>query len=220
MKLYGYFLSSASYRVRIALNLKGLAYDTIPVDLLKNGGQQHATSYRQLNPASLVPLLIDDRIGAPLLQSLAIIEYLEEAHPQPPLLPANAADRAYVRAIALAVACDIHPLNNLRVLRYLKREMGMDQEARDSWYRHWCEQGLAALETMLAADPRTGQFCCGNTPTLADCCLIPQIANAQRAHCDLSAMPTLLRIHQTCMALDSFSKAAPANQPNAQAPSA
>ncbi len=153
MKLYGYFLSSASYRVRIALNLKGLAYDTIPVDLLKNGGQQHAASYHQLNPASLVPLLIDDQIGAPLLQSLAIIEYLEETHPQPPLLPANAADRAYVRAIALAVACDIHPLNNLRVLRYLKREMGMEQHARDAWYRHWCEQGLVALETMLAADP-------------------------------------------------------------------
>lgn len=215
MKLYSYYLSSAAYRVRIALNLKGLAHDVIPVDLLKSGGQQHAAPYRQLNPAGLVPLLIDDPGGAPLVQSLAIIEYLEETHPQPPLLPASAADRAYVRAIALAVACDIHPLNNLRVLRYLKREMGVGEEAKDAWYRHWCEQGLAALEEMLAADPRVGTYCFGDAPTLADCCLIPQIANAQRFHCDLSAMPTLLRIHQACLALDSFARAAPANQPDA-----
>ncbi|OGS96974.1 MAG: maleylacetoacetate isomerase, partial [Gallionellales bacterium RBG_16_56_9] len=199
----------------IALNLKGLAYDIIPVDLLKAGGAQHGAAYRQVNPAGLVPVLVDAPGGVPLLQSLAIIEYLEETHPQPPLLPAAAADRAYVRAIALAVACDIHPLNNLRVLRYLKHEMAQDDAARDAWYRHWCEQGLATLEALLAAEPRVGDFCYGSTPTLADCCLIPQIANAQRAHCDLSAMPTLLRINQACLALDAFARAAPASQPDA-----
>jgi len=215
MKLYSYFRSSASYRVRIALNLKGLAYDVVPVNLLKSGGEQHAAAYRQLNPDGLVPTLIDDAAGVPLTQSLAIIEYLEETYPQPPLLPAEPADRAYVRSIALAIACDIHPLNNLRVLRYLIREMHVDDDAKTMWYRHWCEQGLAALETTLAADPRVATFCYGETPTLADCCLIPQVANAQRFECDLSAMPTVMRIHQACMALESFAKAAPGVQPDA-----
>lgn len=218
MKLYSYFLSSAAYRVRIALNLKGLAYDIVPIDLVTHGGEQHAPAYRQLNPDGLVPTLIDeidDTSAAPLVQSLAIIEYLEETHPQPPLLPAAARDRAYVRSLALAVACEIHPLNNLRVLRYLRRQMHVDDDAKNAWYRHWCEQGLAAIEATLAADPRAAAFCYGDTPTLADCCLIPQIANAERAGCDLSAMPTLQRINRACLALDSFARAAPARQPDA-----
>lgn len=220
MKLYSYWRSSASYRVRIALNLKGLPYDIVPVDLLKNGGQQHTAEYRAMNPAALVPTLIDERdaaasspaSAAPLTQSLAIIEYLEEICPQPPLLPSGAVDRAYVRSLALSIACDIHPLNNLRVLRYLTRTVGINEETKDAWYRHWCEQGLAAIESVLAADSRTGTFCYADAPGVADCCLIPQVANAERFHCDLSAMPTVLRINQACLALDSFVRAAPANQ--------
>lgn len=218
MKLYSYFRSSASYRVRIALNLKGLPYETVPVHLLKNGGQQFAPEYRALNPDALVPALIDDSGGAAgaLTQSLAIIEYLEETHPEPPLLPQSPLDRAYVRGIALSIACDIHPLNNLRVLRYLVRNLKVSEEKKDAWYRHWCEQGLAALETVLARDRRVGLFCYGDAPTLADCCLVPQIANAQRLNCDLSSMPTLIRINDACLALDAFINAAPANQPDAE----
>lgn len=218
MKLYSYFRSSASYRVRIALNLKGLPYDLVSVHLLKNGGEQFTPEYRTLNPDALIPALIDDSIagGAALTQSLAIIEYLDETHPQPPLLPTAPVDRAYVRSIALSIACEIHPLNNLRVLRYLKRELKVSEEDKDAWYRHWCEQGLAALETTLARDPRVGTFCHGETPTLADCCLVPQIANAQRLNCDLSSMPTIMRINDACLSLDAFIKAAPANQPDAE----
>lgn len=218
MKLYSYFRSSASYRVRIALNLKGLSYETVPVHLVKDGGQQFVPEYRALNPNALVPALIDEANGATtaLTQSLAIIEYLDEIHPAPPLLPPNALDKAYVRGIALMIACDIHPLNNLRVLRYLVRELRINEDDKNNWYRHWCEQGLTALEAMLAKDKRVGVFCYGDTPTLADCCLVPQIANAQRFSCDLSAMPTLMRIHDACLALDSFAKAAPANQPDAE----
>ncbi|HZW12073.1 MAG TPA: maleylacetoacetate isomerase [Noviherbaspirillum sp.] len=218
MKLYSYFRSSASYRVRIALNLKGLPYETVPVHLLKDGGQQFGPEYRALNPDTLVPAFIDDVNGgaAALTQSLAIIEYLDETHPTPPLLPQNALDRAYVRSIALSIACDIHPLNNLRVLRYLVHELHVDEDTKTAWYRHWCAQGLAALETMLAKDRRVGAFCHGDSPTLADCCLIPQIANAQRFNCDLSAMPTLMRINDACLALDAFASAAPANQPDAE----
>lgn len=218
MKLYGYFRSSASYRVRIALNLKVLAYEAVPVHLLKNGGEQFSAEYRQLNPDALVPALIDETASAAsaLTQSLAIIEYLDETHPEPPLLPRSAVDRAYVRGIALSIACDIHPLNNLRVLRYLKRELHVSEEAKNAWYRHWCEQGLAALETTLARDTRTGVFCFGATPTLADCCLVPQIANAQRLDCNLSGMPTIMRINDACMALEAFANAAPAKQPDAE----
>lgn len=218
MKLYSYFRSSASYRVRIALNLKGLSCETVPVHLVKDGGQQFVPEYRALNPNALVPALIDEANGATtaLTQSLAIIEYLDEIHPAPPLLPPNALDKAYVRGIALMIACDIHPLNNLRVLRYLVRELRINEDDKNNWYRHWCEQGLTALEAMLAKDKRVGVFCYGDTPTLADCCLVPQIANAQRFSCDLSAMPTLMRIHDACLALDSFAKAAPANQPDAE----
>ena len=218
MKLYSYFRSSASYRVRIALNLKGLPYQTVPVHLLRDGGEQFAAEYRKLNPDALVPALLDESLGdaAALRQSLAIIEYLEETHPEPALLPRTAADRAYVRGIALSIACDIHPLNNLRVLRYLVRELKVSEEDKDKWYRHWCEQGLAAIETTLASDARAGKFCYGDTPGLADCCLVPQIANAQRLNCDLSAMPVLMRINQNCLALAAFADAAPSKQPDAE----
>jgi maleylacetoacetate isomerase len=218
MKLYSYFRSSASYRVRIALNLKGLDYDIVPVHLLKDGGEQFLPEYRRLNPDALVPALVDDAAeqNAALFQSLAIIEYLEEAYPAPPLMPKSALDRAHVRGIALSIACEIHPLNNLRVLRYLVRNLKVSHDDKDTWYRHWCEQGLAAIETLLARDARTGKFCYGDAPTLADCFLIPQIANAQRTNCDLSAMPTLLRINENCLALPPFQNAAPEKQPDAE----
>jgi maleylacetoacetate isomerase len=214
VKLYDYFRSSASYRVRIALNLKGLPYEVVPVNLVRNGGEQLSAEYRRINPDALVPALVDE--GAALTQSLAIIEYLEETHPKPSLLPGDAADRAYVRGIALSIACDIHPLNNLRVLRYLVRQLHVAEEDKNAWYRHWCEQGLAALETSLARDKRVGTFCYGDTPTLADCCLVPQIANAQRLECDLSGMPTIMRINAACLATDAFANAAPAKQPDAE----
>ena len=217
MKLYNYFRSSASYRVRIALNLKGLDYEQVAVHLVKDGGQQLLPAYRAIHADALVPALIDEQDGSTLTltQSLAIIEYLDELHPQPALLAANAADRAFVRSLALSVACDIHPLNNLRVLRYLTGELKVSEEQKDTWYRHWCEQGLQALETTLARDPRVGKCCYGDTPTLADCCLIPQLYNARRFKCDLSNMPTILRIEQYCLSLDAFVRAAPENQPDA-----
>lgn len=218
MKLYSYFRSSASYRVRIALNLKGLPYEVVPVHLLRKGGEQLTPEYRKLNPDGLVPALVDDtgEATAVLTQSLAIIEYLEEQYSEPRLLPQGAADRAYVRGIALSIACDIHPLNNLRVLRYLVHEMKVSEEAKGAWYRHWCEQGLAAIEATLVKDMRVGTYCFGDTPSLADCCLIPQIANAQRLNCDLSGMPTIMRINQNCLALDAFANAAPEKQPDAE----
>ena len=217
MKLYSYFRSSASYRVRIALNLKALSYEVVPVHLTRNGGEQLKPEYRKLNPDALVPSLPDDSADSSVLtQSLAIIEYLEETHPEPPLLPQNAIDRAYVRAIALSIACEIHPLNNLRVLRYLTRDLKVSAEDKDAWYRHWCEQGLVTLEAKLATDDRVGTFCFGDSPGLADCVLIPQIANAQRFNCDLSAMPTIMRINAACLALDAFANAAPARQPDAE----
>lgn len=218
MKLYSYFRSSASYRVRIALNLKGLPFETVSVHLVRNGGEQFSPEYRSLNPDALVPVLLDEIGGEQraLTQSLAIIEYLEETHPIPPLLPANALDRAYVRGLALSIACDIHPLNNLRVLRYLVRKLKVSEEDKNAWYRHWCVQGLTAIETTLASDARTGRFCYGDAPTLADCCLVPQVANARRLACDLSAMPTILRINDACLSLDAFARAAPENQPDAE----
>lgn len=214
MQLYNYFRSSASYRVRIALNLKGLPYQSVPVHLLKHGGEQLSAKYRRLNPEALVPLLVDE--GAAISQSLAIIEYLEEVHPRPSLLPQTAQDRAHVRAIGLSIACDIHPLNNLRVLRYLTDTLKVGEDDKNTWYRHWCEQGLAALETRLAADPRTGRYCFGDTPTIADCLLVPQIFNAQRLGSDLSNMPTILRINAACLELAAFADAAPARQPDAE----
>ena len=216
LKLYTYFRSSASYRVRIALNLKGLAFESVPVHLVKDGGEQLTAAYRTLHPDGLVPALIDDAAPSQVLtQSLAVIEYLDEVHPNPPLMPANALDRAWVRGIALSIACDIHPLNNLRVLRYLTRDLHVTDSDKDTWYRHWCEQGLAALEVSLARDARVGRFCYGDTPTLADCCLVPQILNAQRLSCDLAALPTILRINEACLELDAFQRAVPALQPDA-----
>lgn len=216
MKLYSYFRSSAAYRVRIALNLKGLAYDTVPVHLLQGGGEQLTPAYRALNPDGLVPALVDGPgDGKVLTQSLAIIEYLDEVYPDVPLLPGDVFGRAYVRGIALSIACDMHPLGNLRVLRYLKQQLQVSDAERDTWYRHWCEQGLSALETMLATSGRVGKFCHGDVPGLADCCLVPQVANAQRMHCDLSAMPTILRINDACLAIEAFQVASPERQPDA-----
>ncbi len=215
MKLYTYFRSSASYRVRIALNLKGLPCEMVPVHLLRDGGEQLTPEYRKLNPDALVPSLELDE-GAVITQSLAIIEYLEEMHPQPALLPADALDRAWLRSLALAIACDIHPVNNLRILRYLSGEMKVSDDDKNRWYRHWCEQGLAAIEQTLAHDRRVGRYCYGDTPSLADCFLVPQVANAQRFNCDLSAMPTVVRINDACLQLPAFIDASPAMQPDAE----
>jgi maleylpyruvate isomerase len=211
VKLYDYFRSSAAYRVRIALNLKGLSYDHASVHLTK--GEQRAETYVAINPQALVPTLVDD--GATLTQSLAIIEYLDERHPQPPLLPAGPAERARVRALALSIACDIHPLNNLRVLKYLTGVLKIGDDAKNAWYRHWIDVGLAALEKQLGSDPATGAYCHGESPTLADICLVPQLANARRMSVPLEAYPILLRIDDNCRGLDAFAQAAPERQPDA-----
>lgn len=214
MKLYNYFRSSASFRVRIALNLKGLAYEQVPVHLTRGGGEQFADSFRSLNADQLVPVL-EDR-GQHLTQSLAIIEYLEETHPQPPLLPRDAVQRAYVRSVALGIACEIHPLNNLRVLRYLVRELGVSEENKDGWYRHWVERGLAAIEARLLAERRHGRFVLGDAVTLADVLLVPQIFNAQRYACRVDHVPVLMRIFDNCMQLPAFIDAQPSKQPDAE----
>jgi len=214
MKLYNYFRSSASFRVRIALALKGLDYEYASVHLLQGGGQQFAAEFRAMNPAALVPVLDDD--GTVLTQSLAIIEYLDETRPLPPLLPKDAAGRARVRALALAIACEIHPLNNLRVLAYLSQTLGVSDEQKNAWYRHWVETGLAAVEAMLASDPRTGTCCHGDSPTLADICLVPQIFNAQRFKARLDHVPTVMRIHEHCLGLPAFARSVPALQPDAE----
>jgi len=217
MKLYSYFRSSASYRVRIALNLKGLPYETVPVHLVKNGGEQLGDAFRAVHPDGLVPAFVDEAAGhGAITQSLAIIEYLDETHPQPPLLPQSPADRAFVRSLALSIACEIHPLNNLRVLRYLTQQLKVSEDEKNAWYRHWVVKGLSAVETTLARDPRVGRFCYGDAPSLADCFLVPQVFNAQRFSCDLSDMPTILRINEACLALDAFDKASPAKQPDAE----
>lgn len=213
MQLYTYFRSTAAYRVRIALNLKELQADHRFVHLVRDGGEQHSDDYRQLNAQGLVPTLVNG--GAPLTQSLAIIEYLEETCPRSPLLPKDAAGRARVRALAQIVACDIHPLNNLRVLQYLGGELGVDKPMRDQWYRHWIKEGFGALETMLASSPTTGRYCHGDTPGLADICLVPQVFNARRFECDLGPFPTITRIDKACMELEAFVNAAPENQPDA-----
>jgi maleylpyruvate isomerase len=214
MKLYTYFRSSAAYRVRIALNLKGLPYDAVPVHLLRGGGEHLQEGYRSVNPAALIPALEDD--GAVLTQSLAIIEYLDETHAGAPLLPADALGRARVRALALTVAADTHPLTNLRVLKYLKQTLGVSEEVKMEWYRHWLREGLATLEALLARDPHTGAFCHGDAPTLADCCLEPQAFNAERFEVDLAAYPTVARIHARCAAHPAFIAAHPAQQPDAE----
>ena len=213
LQLYSYFRSSASYRVRIALNLKGLPFEYVPIHLLKDGGQQHAAEYQRINAAELVPSLVVD--GHAISQSMAIMEYLDETHAEPPLLPLDALGRARVRALAQSIACEIHPLNNLRVLQYLERDLKLEEASRTTWYRHWVTLGLTAIEAMLANDQHTGVFCHGDTPGLADCCLIPQIANARRFHTPLDAFPTILRIESACLALDAFARAAPQVQPDA-----
>ena len=211
LKLHSYFRSSAAYRCRIALNLKGLAHETALVHLIKDGGQHTAPAYRAVNPQALVPTLEHD--GRVITQSLAIIEYLDELHPEPPLLPGDAERRARIRAFALVIACDIHPLNNLRVLGYLKGPLQQSQTAADAWYRHWVETGLAACEALL---PRAASgFCFGDRPTLADVCLVPQLYNARRFKCDLAAVPRLLAIDAACRALPAFANAAPEAQPDA-----
>jgi maleylacetoacetate isomerase len=218
MKVYHYFRSSASYRVRIALNLKNIPHELVQIHLIKEGGEQLQEAYRAINPDGLVPALVEGEGDAQhiLSQSLAIMEYLDETHPGPALLPANALDRAYVRAIALQIACDIHPLNNLRVLRFLTNDLKVTEEDKNVWYRHWCEQGLGALEKTLASDKRVGKFCYGDTPGLADCCLVPQVYNALRFKSDLSGMPTILRINEACLALPEFASAVPEAQADAE----
>ncbi len=212
MKLYGYYRSSASYRVRIALSLKGLDYHLQPVHLRRN--EQRAPEFLACNPQGLVPALADD--GAVLMQSLAIIEYLDERVPEPPLLPEAPVDRAWVRALAQVVACDIHPINNLRVLQYLENELGVADDARAAWARHWIDEGFAAMEAMLKDDSRTGDHCFGNRPTLADICLVPQVFNARRFGVELDRYPTLARIHENCMGLPAFRDQAPERQPDAE----
>lgn len=214
MKLYSYFRSSAAYRVRIALNLKQLPFDYVPVHLLRDGGQQLQDTYRAMSPDALVPTLIDGDV--PLQQSLAIIEYLEETHPTPPLLPKQPVDRAYVRAIALQIACEIHPLNNLRVLKYLKHMLQVPEDAKNDWYRHWIESGFASLEARLANDPRTGKLCFGDTPTMADICIVTQVFNAHRFSIETAHYPTIQRIYEYASTLDAFKAAAPGVQPDAE----
>jgi maleylacetoacetate isomerase len=214
MKLYTYFRSSAAYRVRIALNLKGLSYEAVPVHLLKDGGQQRQDDYRQINPSGLVPALQDDRIT--LTQSMAIIEYLDERYPAVPLLPQDPPGRARVRELAQIIACDIHPLNNLRVLRHLVHELKLSEEQKNAWIRHWIGEGLAGLEAHLARDPAAGPFCHGNSPTIADCFLVPQVFNAQRFEIDMAAYPNISRIYALCADMPAFAGAHPAQQPDAE----
>jgi maleylacetoacetate isomerase len=210
--LYDYFRSSAAFRVRIALGLKGLPAERRFIHLKK--GEQRAPAYLALNPQGLLPMLIDAPTA--LTQSLAIIEYLEETHPSPPLLPKSPGERAWVRSLAMAVACDIHPLNNTRVLGYLERELRLDQQARDAWYRHWIGEGFAAIETMLAGRPGRGPFCLGATPTIADCCIVPQVFNARRFDCPLDRMPTIMSVFDACMKLPAFDLAQPLKQQDAE----
>lgn len=211
MKLYTYFRSSAAYRVRIALNLKGLSPEMIAIHLTKDGGHQHAPEFRAVNPQERVPALVLDS-GDVLTQSLAIIEYLDETHPAPALLPAEPVKRAKVRAFAQAIACDIHPLNNLIALQYLRRTLKHEQAAIDEWYHHWILQGFAALETMIQPAP----YAFGATPTLADICLVPQMSNARRLKVPLDAFPKLVSIDAACLQLPAFDRARPENQFDAE----
>ena len=212
MKLYTYFRSSAAFRVRIALNLKGLAYEPAFVHLPK--GEHRDASYARLNRQALLPTLDDG--GVLLNQSLAIIEYLEETRPTPALLPKDPVGRARVRSLALLVACEIHPLNNLRTLQHLKRALGQDEEQIKTWYRHWIADGLAKLEAELAQTKGTGRYCHGDSPTMADCCLVPQVFNAKRYDSDLAPYPTVTRVFDACMKLDAFDRAQPSKQPDAE----
>jgi maleylacetoacetate isomerase len=212
MKLYGFFRSSAAFRVRIALNLKGLSYESVSVHL--RSGQQSKPDFLMLNPLGLVPALVDG--PALLTQSLAIVEYLDETRPAPPLLPKTPLDRARVRALAQAVACDIHPIDNLRVLNYLTQELKVGEDAMRRWFNHWIAAGFTGIEAMLATSSETGRFCHGDSPGLADICLVPQVFNSKRHALDLSPYPTIRRIHEACMALPAFDLAQPSKQPDAE----
>ncbi|TXH63925.1 MAG: maleylacetoacetate isomerase [Thermomonas sp.] len=215
LQLYSYWRSSAAYRVRIGLNLKGLAHEIVPVRLLHDGGQQRSDVYRGINPQQLVPVL--GHGNRRLSQSLAILEYLDEVWPTPPLLPSTSRGRHRVRALSQLVACDIHPLNNLRVLQYFENEWSVPQPERDEWVRHWILEGFTAAEAMVAEHPSTGTFCEGNTPSMADCCLVPQVYNARRFGVDMAQFPTLQRIEAACLELPAFDAARPEQQPDAPA---
>jgi maleylpyruvate isomerase len=212
--LYGYFRSSAAFRARIALNLKGIKPEMRFVHLLKDGGQQHTAEYKALNPQELIPALVHE--GHTITQSLAIIEYLNEIVPEPPFLPTDAYGRARCREIAYAVACDIHPVNNLRIGRFIKKTFDTQDEAVFAWQRHWIEIGFDALETMLLSSKETGRFCHGDAPTIADICLIPQVANARRVNLDIVRWPTIARVEAHALTLPAFAAALPKNQPDAE----
>jgi maleylacetoacetate isomerase len=214
MELFSYFRSSAAFRVRIALGLKNLDYATHAVHLRRDGGEHHRPAFAQANPEKLVPMLRDD--GQLLTQSLAILEYLEEQHPRPALLPAAAADRAWVRAMAAYVACEIHPLNNLRVLHYLEGTLGIAPEQKQAWIVHWIDTGFAALDKRLSVDGKSGLCCFGDTPTFADCCLVPQVFNARRFGVSIDDYPSIARIERHLSGIDAFKRAAPGNQQDAE----
>ena len=211
MRLYSYFRSSAAYRARIALNLKGIAYETVSVHLVKDGGHNYRPEFRTINPQMRVPVLVTDQ-GDRLIQSLAIIEYLDETHPEPPLLPKDSIGRAKVRALAELIACDIHPLNNTSPLRYLKNTMDQEQSAIDTWYHHWILAGFEALEGLIAAAP----YACGETVTIADICLVPQVANARRLKVPLDKFPKIVAVDAACLKLPAFDRARPECQPDAE----
>jgi maleylacetoacetate isomerase len=220
LTLHGYFRSSASYRVRIALALKKIPFDQAPVHLVRDGGEQLRPEYRSINPDGLVPSLthvVDGETNV-LTQSLAIIEYLDELYPEPPMLPRTAFDRAFVRSVALQVACEIHPLNNLRVLKYLKETLGLSEQQKDAWYRRWIDHGFRSLESRLSTDPRVGKLIFGDAPTLADLCLVPQVWNARRFKVSLGDYPTIVRLADHAMSLDAFAAAEPSMQPDAEPP--
>ena len=214
IKLFGYFRSSAAYRVRIALNFKQIEWESAIIHLTKDGGEQFSEAYKRVNPQSLLPTLEDEEIY--YTQSIAILEYLEEKYPNPPLLPNRPKLRAHARALALAIACDIHPINNLRVLHYLTQKMKFDDTQKLAWYQHWIAVGFTSIEAMLARSPDTGEFCCGDKVSLADICLVPQVFNAKRFSCDLSGYPIIKRINETCLQLKQFETAAPDKQKDAE----
>ncbi|RJF95210.1 maleylacetoacetate isomerase [Noviherbaspirillum saxi] len=213
MNLHTYFRSSASFRVRIVLNLKNQAYQAIPVHMLRDGGEQHSPAYRAINPLGLVPALETDE-GPVLTQSIAICEFLEETYPEPRLLPADRFERAWVRSLCNVIACDIHPINNLRVLKYLKTELGHSEEEKTAWYRHWIVTGLEAIEKMIG--DRAGQYCLGDSITLADAFLVPQVWNALRFECPLDRFPTIATVYENAMALEAVKLAQPSAQPDAE----